>query len=167
MFLRYSLFRLQKNFRKRGYHENIIVRRYGKRYFKNHSIYDDFLDIFGLALTDEYTISTFQPEEARAFMEKYRAGNRKIMEKYFHKSEDLFKINFENIKKWEWNSQHMSEDIIRLLGHTTITIRKENEELRQRIIHLEQASQTQSKTISDLKEKLKHPAKTILSKVLK
>lgn len=29
----------------------------------------------------------FQPEEARAFMEKYRAGNRKIMEKYFHKSE--------------------------------------------------------------------------------
>lgn len=31
-------------------------------------------------------------------MEKYRAGNRKIMEKYFHKSEDLFKINFENIK---------------------------------------------------------------------
>lgn len=149
MFLRYSLFRLQKNFRKRGYHENIIVRRYGKRYFKNHSIYDDFLDIFGLALTDEYTISTFernarlsgntneiqrilnsipsasqkdytffyhmlsevasedpdkeklrmfQPEEARAFMEKYRAGNRKIMEKYFHKSEDLFKINFENIK---------------------------------------------------------------------
>lgn len=46
----------------------------------------------------------------------------------------------------------MSEDIIRLLGHTTITIRKENEELRQRIIHLEQASQTQSKTISDLKE---------------
>ena len=218
MFLRYSLFRLQKNFRKRGYHENIIVRRYGKRYFKNHSIYDDFLDIFGLALTDEYTISTFernarlsgntneiqrilnsvpsasqkdctffyhmlskvtsedpdkeklrmfQPEEARAFMEKYRAGNRKIMKKYFHKSEDLFKINFENIKKWEWNSQHMSEDIIRLLGHTTITLRKENEELRQRIIHLEQASQTQSKAISDLKEKLKHPAKTILSRVLK
>ena len=34
-------------------------------------------------------------------------------------------------------------------------------------IHLEQASQTQSKAISDLKEKLKHPAKTILSKVLK
>ena len=79
------------------------------------------------------------------FYGKYRAGNRKIMEKYFHKSEDLFKINFENIKKWEWNSQHMSEDII----------------------HLEQASQTQSKAISDLKEKLKHPAKTILSKVLK
>ena len=116
---------------------------------------------------DKEKLRMFQPEEARAFMEKYRAGNRKIKEKYFHKSEDLFKITFENIKKWEWNSQHMSEDIIRLLGHTTITLRKENEELRQRIIHLEQASQTQSKAISDLKEKLKHPAKTILSKVLK
>lgn len=134
MFLRYSLFRLQKNFRKRGYHENIIVRRYGKRYFKNHSIYDDFLDIFGLALTDEYTISTFernarlsgntneiqrilnsvpsasqkdctffyhmlsevtsedpdkeklrmfQPEEARAFMEKYRAETVKSWRNIF------------------------------------------------------------------------------------
>ena len=62
----------------------------------------------------------------------------------------------------------MSEDIIRLLGHTTITLRKENEELRQRIIHLEQASQTQSKAISDLKEKTKtSKLKTILSKVLK
>lgn len=43
---------------------------------------------------DKEKLCMFQPEEARAFMEKYRAGNRKIMEKYFHKSEDLFKINF-------------------------------------------------------------------------
>ncbi len=198
--------------------ENIIVRRYGKKYFKNGSTYDDFLDTLGLSLTDEYTISTFerntrlsgnanemqrilnsvpdasqkdftffyhmlskvatedpdkeklrmfQPAEAQAFMEKYRAGNRKIMEKYFNRSEDLFKTNFQNIKKWEWNNRQMSEDIIRLLGHTTIALRKENDELLQRITKLEQTSQKQSQNISDLKSKLQHPAKTVLSKILK
>ena len=198
--------------------KNIIVRRYGEKYFKNGSIYDDFLDALGLCLTDDYTISTFdrntrltansteiqrifnsittaeqkdfnffyhmlsevssenpdekklqmfQPEEAAAFMEKYREGNRHIMEKYFHKSEDLFNPNFKNIKTWEWDSRRMSDDLIRLLGHTTIALRKENEELRQRITNLEQSSQKQNKAISDLKNKLKHPAKTIIKKIIK
>ena len=61
----------------------------------------------------------------------------------------------------------MSEDIIRLLGHTTIALRKENDELLQRITKLEQTSQKQSQNISDLKSKLKHPTKTVLSKILK
>lgn len=197
--------------------ENIIVRRYGKKYFKNHNVYDDFLNIFGLALTKDYTISSFernsrlsansneiqrifnsipsaeqkdfsffyhllsevssedpdseklqmfQPEEAAAFMEKYRVGNRRIMEKYFQKSEDLFKVNFDKIKKWEWDSKRMSEDIIRLLGHTTLTLRHENEELRQQLSELKQSIQKQDRSISDLKSKLKHPAKTILKKFL-
>lgn len=197
--------------------ENIIVRRYGKKYFKNHSVYDDFLDIFRLSLTSDYTISSFernsrlsansneiqrifnsipsaeqkdfsffyhllsevssedpdseklqmfQPEEAAAFMENYRVGNRRIMEKYFHRSEDLFKIDFDKIKKWEWDSKRMSEDIIRLLGHTTLTLRQENEELRQQISELKQSIQKQNRSISDLKSKLKHPAKTIIEKFL-
>ena len=116
---------------------------------------------------DEKKLQMFQPEEAAAFMEKYREGNRRIMEKYFHKSEDLFTPNFKNIKTWEWDSRRMSEDLIRLLGHTTITLRKENEELRQRITKLEQSSQKQNKAITDLKNKLKHPAKTIIKKIIK
>ncbi len=116
---------------------------------------------------DKEKLRMFQPAEAQAFMEKYRAGNRKIMEKYFNRSEDLFKTNFQNIKKWEWNNRQMSEDIIRLLGHTTIALRKENDELLQRITKLEQTSQKQSQNISDLKSKLQHPAKTVLSKILK
>lgn len=197
--------------------ENIIVRRYGKNYFKNNNIYDDFLDIFGLSLTSDYTINIpernsrlsansneiqrilnsipsaeqqdfsffqhllsqvssenpdseklqmFQSEEAAAFMEKYRVGNRRVMEKYFQKSEDLFKINYEKIKKWEWDSKCMSEDIIRLLGHTTLSLRQENEELHQQIAELKQSVQRQSQSISDLKSKLKHPAKTIIEKFL-
>lgn len=198
--------------------ENIIVRRYGKRYFKNGSIYDDFMDALRLTLTEDYTISEFKrnlglsgnareiqrilntipdatqdelsyfkrllanvslenpdseqlgmfsPKEAETFMEKYREGNRKVMEKYFHKSEDLFKINFENTKKWEWDAQAMSEDIIRLIANSTLSLKKENEALRQQIIQLEQTTKKQNQAMSDLKHKLKHPLQTILAKILK
>ncbi len=198
--------------------ENLIVRRYGEKYFKNGSIYDDFLSTLGLCLTDDYTISTFdrntrlsansteiqrllncnpdaeqtdftffyhmlsevssenpdekklqmfQPEEAAAFMEKYREGNRNVMEKYFHKSEDLFNPNFKNIQTWAWDSRSMTEDLIRLLGHTTIALRKENDELRQRITKLEQETKKQTQALTSLKTKLKHPAKTIITKIMK
>ena len=198
--------------------ENIIVRRYGEKYFKNGSIYDDFLSTLSLYLTDDYTISDFnrntrlnansteiqrifnsnptaeqndftffyhmlsevslenpdtqklqmfQPEEAAAFMEQYREGNRRVMEKYLHKSEDLFNPNFKNIKTWKWDSQGMTEDLIRLLGHTTIALRKENEELRQKITKLEQNMQKQNENLASFKNKLKHPAKFILTKMLK
>nr|WP_296190197.1 hypothetical protein [uncultured Anaerobutyricum sp.] len=198
--------------------KNIIVRRYGKRYFKNGSIYDDFLDTLGLTLTDDYTISTFErnlglsgnareiqrilntipdasqselsyfkrllanvslenpdseklsmfsPKEAETFMEKYREGNRKVMEKYFHKSEDLFKINFENTKKWEWDAQAMSEDIILLIANSTLSLKKENEELRQQIHNLEETAKQQNTAMIDLKNKLKHPLRTLLTRILK
>lgn len=198
--------------------KNIIVRRYGKRYFKNGSIYDDFLDTLGLTLTDNYTVSKFErnlglsgnareiqrilntipdasqselsyfkrllanvslenpdseklsmfsPKEAETFMEKYREGNRKVMEKYFHKSEDLFKINFENTKKWEWDAQDMSEDIILLIANSTLSLKKENEELRQQIHNLEKTAKQQNTAMIDLKNKLKHPLRTLLTKILK
>lgn len=114
---------------------------------------------------DDEKLGMFTSEEASAFMEKYRDSNRRIMEKYFNRSEDLFKTNFKNIKKWEWDSRHMTEDIIRLLGVTTITINKENEELRQQIASLEHTIKQQQQSVSDLKSKLKHPAKTILKKL--
>lgn len=40
---------------------------------------------------DTEKLGMFTPEEASAFMENYRASNRRIMEKYFNCSEDLFK----------------------------------------------------------------------------
>ena len=107
----------------------------------------------------------FTPEEASAFMENYRSSNRRIMEKYFNCSEDLFKTNFKNIKKWEWNSGHMCEDIIRVLGNTTISLRKENEDMQQHILELEKAIELQNENISTLKTKLKHPVRTLFQKI--
>lgn len=83
----------------------------------------------------------------------------------FNCSEDLFKTNFKNIKKWEWNSRHMCEDIIRVLGNTTISLRKENEDMQQHILELEKAIELQNENISTLKTKLKHPVRTLFQKV--
>ena len=51
----------------------------------------------------------------------------------------------------------MCEDIIRVLGNTTISLRKENEDMQQHILELEKAIELQNENISTLKTKLKHP----------
>lgn len=118
-----------------------------------------------ISVEDAEKLGMFTPEEASAFMENYRASNRRIMEKYFNCSEDLFKTNFKNIKKWEWDSRHMCEDIIRVLGNTTISLRKENEDMQQHILELEKAIELQNENISTLKTKLKHPVRTLFQKI--
>lgn len=45
----------------------------------------------------------------------------------------------------------MCEDIIRVLGNTTISLRKENEDMQQHILELEKAIELQNENISTLK----------------
>ena len=42
----------------------------------------------------------------------------------------------------------MCEDIIRVLGNTTISLRKENEDMQQHILELEKAIELQNENIS-------------------
>ena len=55
----------------------------------------------------------------------------------------------------------MCEDIIRVLGNTTISLRKENEDMQQHILELEKAIELQNENISTLKTKLKRPVRTL------
>ena len=57
----------------------------------------------------------------------------------------------------------MCEDIIRVLGNTTISLRKENEDMQQHILEL--AIELQNENISTLKTKLKHPVRTLFQKI--
>ena len=59
----------------------------------------------------------------------------------------------------------MCEDIIRVLGNTTISLRKENEDMQQHILELEKAIELQNENISTLKTKLKHPVRTLFQKI--
>ena len=58
----------------------------------------------------------------------------------------------------------MCEDIIRVLGNTTISLRKENEDMQQHILELEKAIELQNENISTLKTKLKQPVRTLCQK---
>lgn len=55
--------------------------------------------------------------------------------------------------------------IIRVLGNTTISLRKENEDMQQHILELEKAIELQNENISTLKTKLKHPVRTLFQKI--
>ena len=59
----------------------------------------------------------------------------------------------------------MCDDIIRVLGNTTISLRKENEDMQQHILELEKAIELQNENISTLKTKLKHPVRTLFQKI--
>ena len=61
----------------------------------------------------------------------------------------------------------MSEDIILLIANSTLSLKKENEELRQQIHNLEETAKQQNTAMIDLKNKLKHPLRTLLTRILK
>lgn len=193
--------------------ENIIIRRFGKQYFKNGSIYEDFMEALGVRYDSRFVISEgkrnnslfgnsheikrilnmlnmnkhdrlffkrivreisdnhtdlkgetmFSAEEARQFMEKYREGNRKLMQEYFGKDEDLFDMDFSKNKKWILDHTEMEQDIISLIGRVTVQLRQENRELQTQI-------QDMKKELAECKKKLdakpsggRNPLRSVLS----
>lgn len=196
--------------------ENLIVRRFGKQYLKNGSIFEDFFDALGLEYTDEYVIkerernirldgnaieikrilnglpgldgkdnvllreivmkvsetnkqknktSYFTEEEARAFLEPYREGNRKVMREYLGQEEDLFDMHFKKREKWVPESSCMEQDLIVLMGNMAMEFRRENESLRKRLELQEKELTRQKQALETFKNKIKHPLKTIMTGV--
>ncbi len=113
--------------------------------------------------TDLKGETMFSAEEARQFMEKYREGNRKLMQEYFGKDEDLFDMDFSKNKKWVLDHTEMEQDIISLIGRVTVQLRQENRELQTQI-------QDMKKELAECKKKLdakpsggRNPLRSVLS----
>lgn len=198
--------------------ENIIVRRFGRQYFKNGSIFEDFIDAVGMRYSSRFVISEgqrnvslvgnaheikrvlntipdlsdqnntffrrivvamseqrpdlkketmFSSEEALRFMEQYREGNRKIMQEYFGKDEDLFDMDFSKNQKWVLDHKEMERDIIRFMGRAIIELRKENKELKKRVKGTERELAEQKEILKDIQAKLDNPLKTVFSSMKK
>src|SRR5699024_3264009 len=196
----------------------MIIRRFGKQYFKNGSIFEDFIDAVGMKYSSRFVISEgqrnvslvgnaheikrilnaipdlsdqnntffrriviamseqradlksetmFSAEEALEFMEQYREGNRKIMQEYFGKDEDLFDMDFSKNKKWVLDHKEMEKDIIRFMGRAIIELRRENKELKKRVKATEIELSEQREMIRDIQAKLDNPVKTVLSSIKK
>lgn len=192
--------------------ENMIVRRFGKQYFKNGSIYEDYLECFGLSLSKKFVVTQndrnlallgngheikrvlntisdmpykdnvffrrilagmsqediklksqtmFSAEEAQNFMERYREGNKKIMEEYFGENKDLFDMDFSQNDKWELDHTKMEQDIIRFVGHAVVKLREENKEMQTKVSALEKELEEQKKVMTDMQRKLENPLRKI------
>lgn len=198
--------------------ENMIVRRFGRQYFKNGSIFEDFIDAVGMRYSSRFVISEgqrnvslvgnaheikrvlnalpdlsdnnntffrriavsmseqrpelksetmFSSEEAAQFMEHYRADNRKIMQEYFGKDEDLFDMDFSKNNKWVLDHTEMEKDIIRFMGYAIVELRKENKDLKKRVKALESGFDTQQNTLEELRQKIRNPLKKVFSSMKK
>ena len=191
------------------------MRRFGRQYFKNQSIYEDFFEALGLEFTDEYVIqetqrneslygnaieikrilnsmpnlgvrdnalfrnvigevsaakpenkttSLFSMEEAGEFLEKFRDGNKKIMQEYLGGDGDLFDMTIKETTKWVPEYTEREEDLIIFIGNVAMELRKENEKLKKRLDQQEKELKRQKHLIENLKSKIKHPIKTVLGR---
>lgn len=193
--------------------ENVIIRRFGRQYFKNGSIYEDFMEALGVKYDSRFVISEgkrnnslfgnsheikrvlnmlkmnkgdrlffkrivrtisdnhtdlkgetmFSSEEARQFMEQYREGNRKLMQEYFGKDEDLFDMDFSKNKKWVLDHTEMEKDIITLIGHVTVQLRQENRELQSQIQDMKKELAACKKKLEEKPSAGRKPIRSVIS----
>ena len=192
--------------------ENVIIRRFGRQYFKNGSIYEDFMEALGVRYSSRFVISEgkrnnslfgnsheikrvlnmlplnkhdrlffkhivreisdehtdlkgetmFSADEAREFMEQYREGNRKLMQEYFGKDEDLFDMDFSKNHKWVPDHTKMEQDIIRFMGNAIVKLREENQELAERVRKLEKNAAAGHRSPEKTQPKTSNPLKSII-----
>ena len=185
--------------------KNLLVRRYDRQRFPQHSICADFMQILGLELTEEYrdaqtrqnpslspnaaeiqrilntmpnqnsddnfyffnkillsfsdlsrknySCSMFSKEEAKAFLEPYQKGNRRVAKEYFGE-EDLFYFDEEEKTKWEKDNPYMQDDLIRFVGASCMQILEENRKMQQELQQL-----------IKVLNKIKHPIRTMCEKM--
>lgn len=117
----------------------------------------NLLDI-NIVFGSEYKSNMFSSQEAEAFMETYRQGNRKIAEKYMNeKDTDLFDMDFSGICKWKKDNPYLLDDIIRFTVENNVRLLRK----------MEKENAVLWKEIDNLKSKLRHPLRTIVHIVSK
>lgn len=104
----------------------------------------------------------FSAEEALEFMEPFREGNRKLMEEYFGKDEDLFRMDFSKNRKWTLDNTEMERDIISFIGSVAVQLRQENRELRARMQTMEKEWSASRKKAEEKESGKKNPLRKVV-----
>lgn len=107
---------------------------------------------------EEYPCTMFSPEEAKALLQRYEAGNNRIAEDYFHDGKPLFDMTIRNTVKWERNNPYFDNDVVRFAATSDLQLLREITQLQQEVKSLRQE-------IKGLKQALKHPIRTVLQKL--
>ena len=85
------------------------------------------------------------------------------MREYLGRDEDLFDMQVKKRDKWVPEVSSMEQDLIILMGTMAMEFRRENEMLREGLDAQENELKKQKKALDILKNKIKHPFKTILN----
>ena len=99
------------------------------------------------------TKSMFSPEELDNFFNDYKEGNMRIAKEYLN-AEKLFDYTYNADGKWTLDNLEFTADVIRFFGTTTLFLLRELKQLKAQ-------QQIQDQHITNLRFKLKHPAKYI------
>lgn len=109
-------------------------------------------------------LSMFSKEETEQFLGEYKDGNAKVAREYLG-LDDLFEYSYHAEEQWHWNNDELPADIIKFFGSTTLTLLQEIRQLQEQQTRLEKCIQKQEEHITNLRYKLKHPAKAIAQKL--
>lgn len=109
--------------------------------------------------SSDNTKSMFSPEELDNFLSDYKEGNMRIAKEYLN-AEKLFDYTYNADDKWTLDNPEFTADVIRFFGTTTLFLLRE-------LNRVKAQQQIQNQHISNLRFKLKHPAKAIVRKIKK
>lgn len=101
---------------------------------------------------DNPAYSMFSKEEMEEFWERYKEGNERIAKEYMGKEGALFQYEYKAQEKWTPVNEEMTEDLILFMG--------------QMILQMQRQILEQDRKIENLKDALKHPARTVVNKGL-
>lgn len=103
--------------------------------------------------------SMFSEEETHKFLARYEEGNRRIAKEYLGEDE-LFPDTYKAEGKWSVENDRIAEDIVKFVGTGFINLMQENEKLKKELAE-------QKKQHKQLKDMLKHPAKSVVRKLFR
>ncbi|MBO5486165.1 MAG: hypothetical protein J5988_04440 [Eubacterium sp.] len=116
-------------------------------------------------IVEKEKYSMFSPEEIRNILDRYHDGNEKIAQQYLKDGKELFDDTVEELPKWEKDNQEMYDDILHFVTRSMAEMHREMRGEMYREIRKE--NEAHHKELNELKEKMKHPIRTVYKRVVK
>ena len=113
-------------------------------------------------------------EELEQFLETCADENRRVAEEYIGDGNPLFNEQVKDLPKWSVKNDLMQEEMILFFSKVMIDLHRTNEEqakqikeLQKQVEQTEKQMQKMDKSFTGLKEKIKHPFRTIWHRIFR
>lgn len=107
-----------------------------------------------------YPCNMLSPAEIQSLLQLFQDGNDCVATEYIQDGKPLFDYTIKDLPKWEPQNSYMQEDLIQFFSTLAAQLHKENEALRQELISTQRG-------LEELRNKLKHPFRTVKKRLRK